>query len=552
MADYIKFTKEKLKYLVGDVKKLIPKITSGKGTPPLEVLSEGEIYLQLDESDISTSGYDEFFESYFKLQRTGKIYGAKIWKSAINPTSSCEKTRDNVGLVCKPSTDTVEAQDDYADIPLFKWYECNYKRYDDGFAYPTAMLGDSAYSTSGPVDCGALQMTFYYKYIDNDSYTELIISDSPNNALGLEPWPLAVRSDGTVKSYFVQSRYNSSTGTDGFLRSLPNQKITRNQSHNTQVSDYQKKGKGYWGSGSNRYSFAQIFSQIKFGTKDIQSVMQGCTGWSFQYKASIQSEDKNTYFPVTTAQANALYVGAYVSVGYGRYDNSTLNLDRGIGTIHTYADDVKILKKENIDSNNVAIYLDCEPFNTKSITDSSGNTLDIYMSSMHSRTGETDVVIGHHDGSPVSNTNAIFPCRIQGIEFFCGPYIVASDTAMFFNSDYSKDVYYAPRGVSHSTSDSVIKSTYTKIGTIPASSDGGGNDYWIGDVTIKDGVWYPSSQIASQNSYKDRLYAGGKQTSVSREYLQGGDLRNWSYAGLACLYCWRGLGPADWYFASAD
>lgn len=552
MADYVKFTKEKLKYLVGDVKKLIPKITSGKGTPPLEVLSEGEIYLQLDESDISTSGYDEFFESYFKLQRTGKIYGTKIWKSAINPTSLCEKTRDNAGLVCKPSTDTVEAQDDYADIPLFKWYECNYKRYDDGFAYPTAMLGDSAYATSGPVDCGALQMTFYYKYIDNDSYTELVISDSPNNALGLEPWPLAVRADGTVKSYFVQSRYNSSIGIDGLLRSLPNQKIARNQSHNTQVTDYQKKGKGHWGSGSNRYSFAQIFSQIKFGTKDIQSVMQGCTGWSIQYKASIQSEDKNTYFPVTTAQANNLYVGAYVSVGYGRYDNSALNLDRGIGTIHSYADDVKILKKEAIDSNNVAIYLDCEPFNTKSITDSSGNTLDIYMSSMHSRTGATDVVIGHHDGSPVSNTNAIFPCRIQGIEYFCGAYIVASDTVMFFNSDYSKDVYYAPRGVSHSTSDSVIKSTYTKIGTIPASSDGGGNDYWIGDVIIKDGVWYPSSQIASQNSYKDRLYAGGKQTGDSREYLQGGGLWNRSDAGLAYLRCWSRLGYALWYFASAD
>ena len=73
----------------------------------------------------------EYFDKLFSSMRTGKVYGTKIWKFASNPTSACEKTRDNTGLVCQPSTDTVEGEDDYADIPLFQWYECNYKRYDD-------------------------------------------------------------------------------------------------------------------------------------------------------------------------------------------------------------------------------------------------------------------------------------------------------------------------------------------------------------------------------------------------------------------------------------
>lgn len=104
---------------------------------------------------------DILLDKFFSLQRTGKIYGVKVPKSTSNPTSLCEKTRDNKDLVCVPSTDTVENQDDYENIPLFKWYEVNYKRYDDGFAYPTAFVGDSTYKTDGNVDMGAMQMTFY-------------------------------------------------------------------------------------------------------------------------------------------------------------------------------------------------------------------------------------------------------------------------------------------------------------------------------------------------------------------------------------------------------
>ncbi len=133
----------------------------------------------------------------------------------VNPTSSCEKTRDNVGLVCQPSTDTVEGTDDYKNIPLFKWYECNYKRYDDGFAYPVAMIGDGNYQETGAVDCGALQMTFYYKQIETENYTEWLISDSPNHALGLKPSFAAVRADGTVMPYFIYSRYHSVNASDG-------------------------------------------------------------------------------------------------------------------------------------------------------------------------------------------------------------------------------------------------------------------------------------------------------------------------------------------------
>ena len=51
----------------------------------------------------------------------------------------------NEGLVCEPSTDTVEGRDDYESIPLFKWVRCNYKREADGTPYPVAIEGDKNY-----------------------------------------------------------------------------------------------------------------------------------------------------------------------------------------------------------------------------------------------------------------------------------------------------------------------------------------------------------------------------------------------------------------------
>ena len=493
----------------------------------------------------------KFFESGLGILRTGKLYGTKVWKSAVNNSQTLEKTYDNAGLVCVPSTDTTVGQDDYADIPLFQWVRCTYKRYDDGFAYPTSIEGDGNYSEEGDVDCGSMMRTFYYKEIDNNDYTEVIISDTPNHAIGLKPWEQAVRADGTIMPYFINSRYHSVVGTDGKLYSNRG-RISRSQSHDNMITNYQKKGAGYWGAGSDRYTLAQIMMFIKYGTKSIQKVMAGVTNHNVQIKASIQSEEANTYFPVTNSQASSILVGTRFSVGYGTFNSSgKINVDRGNGTIHAYADDVVVTAKVPMDDGvNTAIYLDCTSFNTMPITDSNGYTSDIYLTSMHAWSGDTDSVIGHHDGSPVSNTDSKHPCRIQGIEFMMGGYTVASDTVMFFKSDYSKDVYVAPRGVAHSTSDSTIQSTYTLVGNIPANN---GSDFWIGDVSHVNGVWYPSTVVSSdQYGMGDRCYAGGQSTSGSREYLQGGVLGVGSYAGLACLDCWLGLWHAVWGCLSAD
>ena len=500
-------------------------------------------------------------KNYYNLQRTGKVYQTKIWKFATNPTSTGEKLLDNAGLEFVPSTDTTEGKDDYlnGNHPMFEWVHCNYKRNDDGTAYPVATEYDSNYATTGAVDVGAMQMSFYWNWdASNPEYDLVTISDMPNEKYGLKPWTESKRADGTVLPYCIGSAYVSGIASDGLLRSQPGLKPERKQSHNNMIENYQKKGKGYWGAGAERNTFQIIFNIIKGATKNSQSLFQGCTNYSFQYSASIQSTDTHTYFPVTNAQAQNILVGSYVSVGYGQLNDTKngVNNDRGVTNIHKYADDVKVLRIETLDDNNKAVYLDIKTgFNTTPIKLSDTVNAPITITSMHWWSGSTDVVIGRHDGSPVSNTDGKHAYRVQGREYAVGSYIVASDTVMDFQSDYSKKVYIAPKGLAHSSSDATIRSKYTCIGTIPANPDGKGSDYWIGDISVdvNTGGWFPSAKGSSNSQgWADMLYAGGANTSGTREYLMGGSLWNGSLAGCSYVACWGGLGWADWGCCAAD
>lgn len=527
----------------------------------IETLKDTTVSLQTLNDILNKTPHVNTVENYFNLRRTGKVYQTKIWKFATNPTSVGEKLLDNAGLEFVPSTDTTEGKDDYlnGNHPMFEWVHCNYKRNDDGTAYPIATEYDNNYATTGAVDVGAMQMSFYWNWdASNPEYDLVTISDMPNTKYDLKPWTESKRADGTVLPWCIGSAYVSGVASDGLLRSQPGLKPERNQSHNNMITNYQKKGKGYWGAGAERNTFQILFNIIKGATKNSQSLFQGCTNYSFQYSASIQSADAHTYFPVTNAQAQNILVGSYVSVGYGQLNDTKngVNNDRGVTNIHKYADDVKVLRIETLDENNKAVYLDIKTgFNTTPIKLSDTVNAPITITSMHWWSGSTDVVIGRHDGSYVSNTDGNRPYRVQGREYAVGAYIIASDAVMDFQSDYSKKVYIAPKGLAHSSSDATIRSKYTCIGTIPANPDGKGSDYWIGDISVdvNTGGWFPSAKGSSNSQgWADMLYTGGTSTSGTREYLMGGFLGNGSNAGCSCVYCRYWLAWAVWYFCAAD
>ena len=505
---------------------------------------------------------ETYIENYYAIRRTGKVYQTKIWKFASNPTPIGEKLMDNAGLVFEPSTDTEEGQDDYLNgfHPLFEWVYVNYVRDENGMPHPTAIEGDSNFQTSGAVDVGAMQPSFWWKRdTSNADYDLITISDLPHPELGLVPWSECASPDGGVLPWCIGSAFFSSEASDGMPRSQPGAKPERNQSHNNMITNYQEKGEGYWGAGADHNTFQIVFNAIKLPSKSSQSGYAGVSSWNFQYEASIQRSSEDTFFPVTNSQAENLVVGGYVSVGYGSNNSGEINIDRGQTSVHAYADDVKILSLEAMeDGQNTAVYLDIEGsgFTTEPHDYGSGITAPIIMSSMHSWSGLTMAVKGRHDGSPVSNTDGKHPYRVQGREYMVGGYQVASDAVMNLNSDFTKDVYVAKKGTAHSTVWNTISSTYKKIGTIPAAAAGNNADFWIGDYGIDEetGGWWPATEgSGSSQGTGDRVYAGGASaTSGQREYLQGGSLGSGSAAGSSSLVCGGWLGGGFWYCLSRD
>ena len=505
------------------------------------------------------STLEKNISDYYAMRRTGKVYQTRLWKFAANPTSTGEKLLDNAGLVFEPSTDTEEGQDDYLNgrNPLFEWVNVNYVRDDDGAPRPTAVEGQADFKTSGAVDVGSMQMSFWYK-IDSASadYIDYYVSDTPHPELGLVPWPECVKADGTVLPWCIGSKYISGQASDGMPRSQPGLKPIRNNSYIGMIDTYQQKGPGYWGAGAVHNTFQILFNAIKGATKSSQALYAGTTSYNFQYEASVQRAEAAAWFPITNAQAGNIVVGAYVSVGYGSNNDGAVNIDRGQSTVHAYADDVRVLRIEDLDENNKAVYLDIEEgFDTQPVALTDSLSAPIVMSSMHWWSGATDAVRGRHDGSPGSNTDGKHPCRVQGREYEVGGYLVASDTVAWLNEDGTRTIYTAPRGTAHSNDTETIQSTYKQIGTIPVDSSGTAADYWVGDAGIDEntGAWYPASQgSGSTQGCGDRYYAGGTGANAFREYLQCGNLGGGSSAGSCCLFLGNWLGHGYWHFLAGD
>lgn len=476
----------------------------------------------------------------YESARTGKVFAIRHKKFAVDPSPVGEKLLDSVGLECTPSTDTVQGKDDFMNYLPFQWEHCNYVRdEDDGFARPTAIEGRENYKNSGNVDVGCISATFWWKRVDTDADYTIYLSDMPHPELALVPWYEAVKADGSVLPYYIGSAYPSVNGDDGLPRSLPGGVPLYNQSHNGIITAYQKKGKGYWGCGDEYVTHGAIFSEIKYGTPNIQQYAQGCVGFSTQKKCAV-AETATTR--VLIDNQDHFYVGCCVSIGVARASDG--NTDRGLAEIHSIANRVKVKAIETVEiegTNYCALELDVDaPIDVNTET---------YVSAMPCFTGETDAVIDHYDGSFMSYSNNNHTFRLHGREYLNGMYFTSANTG-FMMKDGNWHVMHARKGMQHNTE----LTGYDDVGYIPYND---GTDYWCGDweCDMATGVSYPSS-VGKSNvmGAGDMVYVGGKNVKEGekRNHLCLGSLRNWSSAGLFSVYCRNRLGNCRWNYASRN
>ena len=122
--------------------------------------------------------YDNLGE-WFSLRRDGKVYGVDIPEYTYSNDPKGIKTRDNVGLVCQPATNTTAGRDDYSKLNAFEYFTVNGTVDDSGKFHCTAMKGDGRFRADGSNgDVWVMACPGYYSITRSNGYKRLLYSDT--------------------------------------------------------------------------------------------------------------------------------------------------------------------------------------------------------------------------------------------------------------------------------------------------------------------------------------------------------------------------------------
>lgn len=490
------------------------------------------------------------------LAYTDKVYSIDIPLWETTQGSAGIKSDDNAGLIALPSTAAEHRQNDYEELPWFKTIDVNAIVDDNGIKKITAVKGDDNFSETGSADVFVCGLAFYEKWSDlGNGYMRYSRCFTPRE--GYELNKLAYNLDGTKNPFFLIAKYPLVKGEDGLLHSQPNKRCafrtsdsaTEAISMNDSIACMKKRGKYYSLATFLDNGYIQTTWLLMFGDISSDKTMTGCTGNSFQFVASIESDELHTYFPVTNSQASSIEIGSYVSVGHEYMSGSSRSNDRYDKRIHEIAFDVKVLKIETLDDNNKAVYLDCDAFSTTH--QESGDTqLRCIMSSMHWKTGFNKDVKGR-TGSPCPTvaglTNRRYPIVFQGIEMQLGIYEIVSGFSII-TGDNTCEIYGLADATKAVTAPKQNQAGYIKLSEISITSKNTWN--YITHLNFKNGYLCAAScgesGSGSSKGCGDAVKLSGS-VGDTRELLSFGGLWDGDTCGLFCLYLFGGLGSCGWH-----
>lgn len=230
-------------------------------------------------SETANDTLSNVVERYFRAAATtvSGIYGSQFYLYDKSGSSLGTKLLDNATMVCKPSTNTIKGQDDYATNPLFACYDVNYT-IDADTLEPVIHAVKNIYGdfTKQPEDSlvGVIQMTGWLKRTKDDTYkTEYYASYKRD--LDYYPLPEAVKaSDNSVRSYVLHAKYSAGFNKSGKLTSISGVQpatyrpgstgSTNVMSHNSMISEWRKWGNQYCGSSMIDLAFCELMVEIKY------------------------------------------------------------------------------------------------------------------------------------------------------------------------------------------------------------------------------------------------------------------------------------------------
>ena len=503
---------------------------------------------QIDAIKEAGGGVEQALSNYFALRRNGLVFTTKIYKYTTSTSPVGVKINANESMVCEPSVGRAKGRDDYERYGLFHHFTCNFSVDENGFNHVEALEGQTGFTKYGKVQVGEVTMSAWFGIEDTAEAVLYHYSDSQTE---LTPYPMkeSINPDGTLSPFMIHAKY-AAGDIDGMPYSskglAPANGCQATQAKNPisyagMITYMHKLGGHYCGTTSWDLFYRQLMMIIKYATTHSQRIMAGCTSYNYQYMALV-AETGVTRVIVTKAQAANYVVGSYVSIGEMR---EATNKDRNIAYMHNLAYSVKILRIEDVDDANAAIYVDApEAFDT---------TLTTCISTMPWRSGSTDEVAGS-DGSLGDNTSGKYAYKIQGIETCVGGYEVLGNVVMDIvtgsDGNPARDVYVCEDASILTTAIATIKEKYKKaIAQVPYTAAS-----WkcISEETVDTnlGIMIPTGTAAgSQTGFADGLYTDAG-TSGQREWLALGGLATGDLAGLWLLFAYNGLTYAYWNILS--
>lgn len=500
---------------------------------------EGVAKLKEDIEQIKSTAYtDTFFKNFFALQRTGKKYTVKFPLWETSQVSTGEKLDNNAGLIIEPSTITEKGRDDYAEIPLFKTYDCNVERIN-GKLQITAMKGDVNYNAEEK-DTFVLGMPYYQKTWVQDGYFYLSRSDVQHEGYIL--CQEAKKTDG-MRSFCLYAKYVSGRNSSKTIGSYKGKAPVRNiLSHNGCITEGKKRGEGYCFGSSYDIAYIQNTFLIKYADRDWNKQLGGHFASSGNQFLISKPETGTKRVVLAKANAEKFPIGSSVSVGDLGEDT---NKDRANAKIHNICDNVKILDIIEVDVDNKALVLD--------ISENITTTSTTWVTSMHWNSGFSDDIIGR-DGCPCKTKSQIssmlYPSVIQGIECMVGGYETLGNAFMDIIDGTHRDVYVCDDSTKLTTDINTAKKNYKKL---PKQMTVTQNTQWCYGTNIhidlENGMniitQAGESGSGSSTGFCDGIYFDNATTG-QREFLLLGLLGGGGIGGTFYSHCPGRLGSAWW------
>ena len=481
--------------------------------------------------DVNECYTNQSVAAMLAAQKNGLAYGVSIPKGSA---TACTKIGANAGIaVPTPGYVGTPAIDPYTQLGPFTHYDVNGYVDADGTPHVTAIEGDGNFARDGSNGNVWVLAPVLWWLMDESDPSDVTLSVSDSKISGMGAQPQAYLPDGSLRPYMLYAKYVGSDDDDGKLASVSGRKPwNRTISHNSLITQTATASTGYSGKSIADDWYLKVMFLVKYATKNSQSVFAGCTNYNYQYAPTV-AETGVTRVIISKANAANLTVGSTMMLG-----THTGNTDRNTASVYDVFDGLKILRIEDYDTDNSAVYLD---------TATTFDTATTYLFSTSPWfSGTLDAVEGDGTLTDAGRSNGHEPYKIQGVECQMGLYEVLGDVIVSGDATNGWEPCICYDSANEATS---VTANYTHTGKYLTASASTAHHYPLypsdaGGLLLGQGDGASQTTGMCDSQYTSALGTGTK------EWLGGGSLYSGANGGLWYVNANNALTNTNWNIGS--